>query len=332
MNPFIAKILASISEASYNPTREAFGPWQPHYVDEIKTYGFIVRVASNNEVIVVSFRGTDLAMKPLDRFFDSVGQMIANLDYSQLIVNDEFRIHRGYWRAISDIFDTLVTTLVKHGLEKKQVFVTGHSAGAAMATILAFLLHRNDIQTETYVYSSPRIGDSHFSSFFDASVYSNAVPLKRFEFGLDPIPILFPLSPSLAEYASTALDFLEQHLPLNLAMYKSSAVEYLHAAPLFFIDSETGELQSSVPLEDFLATRAADWLAEKVAELWPEIFGDLDNSNLPWTEVPKEILDAKRGVDAVFNIADCIRNGAIKEVFLHHQVEYFPTFLSRLDS
>src|SRR5690606_18287650 len=117
MNPYIARVLAIIAEASYSPAPKTLGLQQPDEIDELKTNGFIVRVTSNNETFMVSFRVPQLEITPMDRFFDSAWQMITNLDYTQLIVNDEFRIHRGYWRAIPVIYEDLLNTFVRHGLE-----------------------------------------------------------------------------------------------------------------------------------------------------------------------------------------------------------------------
>ena len=237
MQPQVGKFLADISEASYITRPSNLGGWQPVYLDELPTQGFTVRVISDEHAIVISFRGTDLAMWPPERFLKSIEQVITNLDYRQLVVDDSFRVHRGYWIALIQIYEVLLQTMVNHGIHRqgfpqKPVYVTGHSAGGAMATICAYLLYQNGIIAETYVYSSPRVGDSNFSSYFDLKINPYPIPLKRFEYGLDPIPILYPFSPVIAESASALLNLLEQFLPLNLSGYKSADVEYIHAGSL----------------------------------------------------------------------------------------------------
>jgi pimeloyl-ACP methyl ester carboxylesterase len=332
MNPYAANFLASISEASYKPTRNAFGSWKPNEVDEFKTYGFIARIGSDDQIICVSFRGTYISMESMESFIDTVWQFIVNSAYAQVVVNDEFRVHRGYWEALSFIADDLLNALIGHGIERKSLFVTGHSAGGAMATIFAWMLYRMGIFAETYVYSSPRVGDSNFSELFDPLIYEEPIFIRRFEYGYDPVPILFPPPPFLTELASDALqtldtviEDLERFFPIDLSAYKASGVEYIHTGPLFYGDPDNDSLVASISLGSLLGKMAGDaiedWLYETFQLEKP------DKAAQPWEEVPKEILDAMRGIECVQNIIHYANIGKIAEVLLHHRLLHYRRLL-----
>ena len=66
------------------------------------------------------------------------------------------RIHSGFKAALNDIWDALLDHYNQNG-QGKQLLVTGHSLGAALATLYADRI--SDIHSACYTFGSPRVGD-----------------------------------------------------------------------------------------------------------------------------------------------------------------------------
>ena len=64
-------------------------------------------------------------------------------------------IHRGFKAALDDIWDFLIKDYEKNG-KGKQLLVTGHSLGAALATLYSARI--NDENSACYTFGSPRTG------------------------------------------------------------------------------------------------------------------------------------------------------------------------------
>jgi hypothetical protein len=78
------------------------------------------------------------------------------------------RVHRGFKRAFDSIFPTISPWLA--GQPNADLVVTGHSLGAAMATLLAARLRRGDLIT----FGSPLVGNADFAALFAGR------PVRRF--------------------------------------------------------------------------------------------------------------------------------------------------------
>lgn len=71
-------------------------------------------------------------------------------------------VHSGFKNQLDKIWQELVTGLDK--LPNRKIFLTGHSLGAAMATICAsrlMLTHHENLQC-LYTFGSPRVGCKEF--------------------------------------------------------------------------------------------------------------------------------------------------------------------------
>ena len=100
-------------------------------------------------------------------------------------------VHRGYARELDGVTDGLLAMARDHALGGKPVYVTGHSAGGALATLAARRLHAAGAPVRAaVVFSAPRVGDRRYAATYP-------VPLLRIEHRHDLIPHL-PLPPSLA--------------------------------------------------------------------------------------------------------------------------------------
>jgi Lipase (class 3) len=104
--------------------------------------------AKEKKLAVVAFRGTD-ANDPSDLADDA--------DFVPTSWQKGGRVHRGFAKALEEIWSDL-----QRGLQTIdcRVLFTGHSLGAAMATLLASARKPDFL----YTFGSPRVGDAEFVS------------------------------------------------------------------------------------------------------------------------------------------------------------------------
>lgn len=108
--------------------------------------------AGNERRIVVAFRGTE---EPADWLHD--------ID-AGFIKYDPGRIHRGFANALLEVFIDIIVALRKMRDNAQEILVTGHSLGAALATLAFIGLEGHHLVT----FGSPRIGDKKFARWFNA--------------------------------------------------------------------------------------------------------------------------------------------------------------------
>lgn len=102
----------------------------------------------NEKEYVLAFRGTE----PTE-FSDIKADLNALPSKSQL----DGWVHRGFQNEVDKLWNEIVEHYEKHK-EGRTLFITGHSLGAAMATIAASRLHPECL----YTYGSPRVGTRSF--------------------------------------------------------------------------------------------------------------------------------------------------------------------------
>jgi len=73
-------------------------------------------------------------------------------------------VHSGFLKAAEELFQMLLAELLPAGADKsalKSIYVTGHSLGGALATLVAFFLHREGFPVAgVYTFASPRVGNA----------------------------------------------------------------------------------------------------------------------------------------------------------------------------
>ncbi|MFZ5883358.1 MAG: lipase family protein [Chloroflexota bacterium] len=127
---------------------------------ETDTQAFLV---SNDEYAVLAFRGTEVT-KTKDVITDARVFKISAI---------EGRVHKGFAEAYRSVEPQILDGLKKvRGLP---LYITGHSLGAALATIATQHLEgdpswRDEIAA-CYTFGSPRVGDAEFDREFKSSIY-----------------------------------------------------------------------------------------------------------------------------------------------------------------
>ena len=151
-----AEIAAKLSAIAYMNEKPA--------ITAAKKLGFTsVKLISNDgaEVLVCkdrndmwfAFRGTEPA---------KLNDVLADLKVIKNTAVAGGKVHGGFQQEVDDVWMEIVKELDHNDQLKvrKDVYITGHSLGAAMATISATRYQ----PTELFTFGSPRVGGKHLSN------------------------------------------------------------------------------------------------------------------------------------------------------------------------
>lgn len=149
------------------------------FFDKGGTQGFAI---ANNDVIIFAFRGTEA----------DINDVLADADIE--LTNGPFgtgsRVHRGFARALNN-----VTTFVNRQMRKfdrsgdRPVWFTGHSLGAALATLAASSMIDSGKKVQgMYTFGSPRVGNKKFATSLNAKLKNH----YRMVFGKDLVTRVAP--------------------------------------------------------------------------------------------------------------------------------------------
>lgn len=140
-------------------------------------------VASLPDAIVVAFRGTQL-----DHFFASVSDFLINVQVLPARTPRGHLVHGGFLDALDEVWTDLERRLRdEQARSPRPLWITGHSLGAALATLAADrLLERPALHLKgVYTFGAPRVASRAFGE-------SLLVPVYRFRHASDIVPHLPP--------------------------------------------------------------------------------------------------------------------------------------------
>lgn len=136
-------------------------------------------VASNAQVVLVSFRGTQAG---------SLGDIVSDA-LVPLVKWTHGTVHLGFKAALEPMWPALVNVL--EGLAaSRTVWFSGHSLGGALATLAA---DRFPATSGVCTIGSPRVGDHRFASTFDARFGLRALRYVNDADIVTHVPKPFPL-------------------------------------------------------------------------------------------------------------------------------------------
>lgn len=167
---------------------------QQRYVHGSLNRGFC-RVLWNESSIVVAFRGTR----------ERNDWEITNLKFFPERLRDcddcgQVSVHRGFQQALNYIDRTsglnglsAITSILSPLLEERQLFITGHSLGGALATLFAVKLRAKigevaSAKTNIVSFGAPPVGGGSFSDYYGALSDRTIRVVNRG----DPVPFLHP--------------------------------------------------------------------------------------------------------------------------------------------
>lgn len=134
-------------------------------------FGFILE---SRQEIIIAFRGTSSTSNWIS---DAIATQV-NFKY----ISGNSLTHRGF----TDIYDSarsqIMTALTKLS-PIKTLYITGHSLGAALATLCAIDIAANTYyhSPSLYTYGSPRVGDPTFSKTFAMYVRNSYRIANKFD-------------------------------------------------------------------------------------------------------------------------------------------------------
>lgn len=127
-----------------------------YHFDHRETQAFI---AGNDKLVILSFRGTEPGN--LRDWMTSVNMT--------MVEGYGGRVHRGFSRALEDIWSDIVKQINLFHDKNQPIFLTGHSLGGSLASMTAVRLgdkYEKYIRG-LYTYGSPRVGDRGFVNNYD---------------------------------------------------------------------------------------------------------------------------------------------------------------------
>ena len=183
-----------------NEAKEKFEYWGMQDVD-IRSKGNVQYVVMSDEnVIIVGFRGSD-AVEHMDGFADwiltdfrakqmkvstwgAVPFTSRNWLGQTVTVYKEPGVHTGIRNAYWTVRGDLNELIREHGGNSKKLFITGHSLGAGLAVLAAIdqgyardrSSSRRYVAQGVYTYGGPRVGNGIFKKLYDAKRSDGSAP------------------------------------------------------------------------------------------------------------------------------------------------------------
>mmetsp|Transcript_17905 Transcript_17905/g.41753 ORF Transcript_17905/g.41753 Transcript_17905/m.41753 type:complete len:410 (-) Transcript_17905:45-1274(-) len=158
-------------------------------LDDDSTFLYVAKMAEPESFAgkcVVAFRGT--------RNFDNT---ITDLEWNSAEVPASWKCkgchaHAGYLQTLVQVEEKLMAAIQDSGCSRTEgIVMAGHSMGAALATLAAWLLQEKHSYklTTVYAFESPRVVDVAFAKEFDEKV-GKRVPTWRLTHYPDLVPFL----------------------------------------------------------------------------------------------------------------------------------------------
>lgn len=129
-------------------------------------------VAASDNMVLVAFRGTEPEKM----------QDLATDIKLRMTVGPVGKVHRGFLEALDAVWDdddqeqSMLKTIDEFRTNNQPILVTGHSLGAALATLAtARLKFENNTEVAgLYTYGCPRVGDETFAKAFNDALKDRA--------------------------------------------------------------------------------------------------------------------------------------------------------------
>lgn len=122
---------------------------EPRLFLDAATFAFGA-IQGSDGTTLIAFRGT----QP-----DEIRHLATNLQAQQIEWNESGgRVHAGFAKAIRGVLPQVLDWLAGEGQPRSRLILTGHSLGAALATLAASVLKPEMLIT----LGSPRVGDAEF--------------------------------------------------------------------------------------------------------------------------------------------------------------------------
>lgn len=175
----LAHVAVNISQATYCMTQTS--KWDCITCDSQNSYDNIL--IQNGEQVIFGYNTEYKTIFVSFRGSENIQNWISNIQVSQITPYQDTNIavEKGFYNLfyslqpkIYNIIDKLVAKY-----NTKQLLLTGHSLGAALATLNAFDIlyyQRNYNISSVITFGSPRVGNIHFAQLFESyNIYTNRI-------------------------------------------------------------------------------------------------------------------------------------------------------------
>lgn len=146
----------------------------------------VFAAVSDARTALVVFRGTRS---------DSFRDIAADASFVPAKWRGKGKVHNGFWASLSQVLPSIQTWLDK--AHPSRLIVTGHSLGAAQATLLAGIRDEAELVT----FGSPRVGEADFVASFSGR------KVKRY---VDCLDIVTRVPPVLFQHLE-GLRYIDRH-------------------------------------------------------------------------------------------------------------------------
>ena len=150
-----AALMANFSKIAYSDQQSCrdqlinLGYGEFAWFDNEGTQAFACRKSNANDIFIV-FRGTEP---------NQMKDILADVKAWRKPAREKGLVHFGFAQAIDKVYDNIVHWINEQKLDgERNITCTGHSLGAALATIMASRLDANEL----YTFGSPRVGNRAF--------------------------------------------------------------------------------------------------------------------------------------------------------------------------
>jgi pimeloyl-ACP methyl ester carboxylesterase len=126
-------------------------------------------IAGNDRVVILVFRGTESRPRPGAKDSRNIwADVKTDLDALLVSYGEGMKVHQGFQRALDEVWQDLSAYLDTIYSSSRPLWMTGHSLGAALATLAA---ERYRKVQGLYTFGSPRVGDKRFREHFAVKTY-----------------------------------------------------------------------------------------------------------------------------------------------------------------
>jgi len=170
-----------------------------HRKDRNAPIGFIAR---KNNALYVIFRGTQTPSE----WISNLNAVLKPYEYG-----GSGNVHGGFAELYGSIRDTVMATINTQGTGRN-IYIAGHSLGAAIATLSVRDIGKDDrnIIKGVYLYGSPRVGDAEYARDYDRNYKGITYRIVNTSDIVTSVPPPVPVLGSIGGYFShveTPVDF-----------------------------------------------------------------------------------------------------------------------------
>lgn len=189
---------------------------------ENEAAGMQVLITANEATMVIAYQGS----KQIIDWFANFYFFQADGSYSV-----QGKVHQGFANVLNSEWTQIMEAIQSFHRPGQAIWLSGHSLGAALATITAArLLEAGYDIAPLFTHASPRVGDELFAQNFYEQTQGKHY---RFVNGVDIVPHL----PPAGRAASAAANFI----PLGLTSFSEGFLAdlgYTHAGELYRIETD----------------------------------------------------------------------------------------------